>query len=302
MPGVLARDSRRVAVGDGIEICYESFGDRDDPAILLIAGFWAQLLAWPPGFVDELVKRGHFVVRFDNRDAGLSTHLHDAPRPDPRAAFEGDVSSASYTLSDMAGDVAGLMDALGLQSAHIVGVSMGGMIGQTLAIERPDRVHSLTSVMSTTGNPAVGQSTEAALAALLAPPARTRQDAVERVIATLRVIGSPAYKLDEAGIRARSALAFDRANDPIGVGRQLLAILASGDRTPQLRHVHIPTLVLHGADDPLISLSGGRATAEAIPGAELVVIEGMGHDLPPQLWAMIAAQIAGLVTHARRLR
>jgi pimeloyl-ACP methyl ester carboxylesterase len=298
MSDVLSSSSRRAAVGGGIEICYESFGDRDDPAILLVAGFGAQLLAWPPGFVEELVKRGHFVVRFDNRDAGLSTHLHDAPTPDPRAAFKGDVSSASYTLSHMAADVAGLIDALGLQSAHIVGASMGGMIGQTLAIERPDRVLSLTSIMSTTGDPAVGQSTEAALGALLASPARTREEAVEQVIATLRVIGSPAYELDEAGLGERTAMAFDRGNDPIGVGRQLLAILASGDRTPLLRHVHVPTLVLHGADDPLINVSGGRATAEAIAGAELVVIEGMGHDLPPKLWPVIATHIAGLVSDA----
>jgi pimeloyl-ACP methyl ester carboxylesterase len=203
----------------------------------------------------------------------------------------------------MAGDTIGLLDALGLDSAHLVGASMGGMIAQTVAIEHPGRVRSLTSIMSTTGDPSVGQSTREAMAALLSPPAATRPAAIDRTLSILRVIGSPGFELDEADVRRRTGLAYDRANDPVGVARQLAGIAASGDRTVALRSVAVPTLVLHGADDPLVNVGGGRATAQAIPGAELVVFQGMGHaTLPRELWGEITRHIGELVERAESAR
>ena len=198
----------------------------------------------------------------------------------------------------MAGDCVGLLDALGLDSAHIVGASMGGMFAQTVAIEHPDRVRSLTSIMSTTGNAAVGQATQEALGVLLSPPATNRQEAVDRTVATFRVIGSPGFELDEPELRERAGLSFDRANDPLGVARQLLAIIASGDRTAALGSLDLPTLVLHGADDPLVDVSGGRATADAVADSELVIFAGMGHDLPQALWPEITKRIEDLVRRA----
>jgi pimeloyl-ACP methyl ester carboxylesterase len=279
----------------GIDMAYERFGDPEAPPVLLIMGLGTQMLGWPDGFCSALVARGLQVIRFDNRDVGLSTHLRDAPPADVGAAMAGDTSSAAYTLSDMAADTVGLLDALGLESAHIVGASMGGMIAQTIAIEHPDRVRSLTSIMSTTGDPSVGQPTQEAVGALLSPPASSRQEAIERTLAVFGVIGSPGFELDETELRARAALSYDRADDPRGVARQLLAILASGDRTAGLRSVTAPTLVLHGAADPLVDASGGQATAQAVPDSELVLIDGMGHDLPRALWPEITEWIANLV-------
>jgi pimeloyl-ACP methyl ester carboxylesterase len=261
-------------------------------------GLGAQMLAWPDAFCVMLARHGLHVIRFDNRDVGLSSHLTDAAPPDVRAALLGRTSSAAYTLSDMAADTVGLMDALGLDGAHLVGASMGGMIAQTAAIEHPRRVRSLTSIMSSTGDPSVGGPTRAALAALLSPPALTREEAIERTLRIVRVIGSPEFDLDEPDIRRRTGLAFDRANDPVGVGRQVVAIAASGDRTAALRSVAVPALVIHGAADPLVDPSGGRATARAIPGAELVAFAGMGHDLPRPLWSEITRRIAELVQRA----
>ncbi|GAA1433301.1 alpha/beta hydrolase [Microlunatus lacustris] len=287
---------------DGIQIAYETFGQPGDPPILLVAGLGGQLLTWREGFCTELVDRGHFVVRYDNRDIGLSTHLDGAPRPDVPALLAGDRSSAAYDLSDMADDAARLLDHLGLAAAHVVGASLGGMIAQTLTIDHPERVLSLTSIMSTTGDPAVGRSSEVAMAVLLAPPARSREEALERSVASSRVLGSPSHPADPDEVRQHAAEAWDRDHDPAGVGRQFAAAHASGDRTARLAEVAVPTLVLHGADDPLIDVSGGRATAAAVPAAELVVLEGMGHDLPAALWPEVADAIAALVRRAEAAR
>jgi pimeloyl-ACP methyl ester carboxylesterase len=287
---------------NGIEIAYEAIGDPADPPLVLIHGISRQLIDWRDEFLAAVAERGLRVIRLDNRDAGESTHLHEAGRANVEALLAGDTSSAPYTLSDMAADTAGLLDALGVDSAHVVGLSMGGMIAQTLAIEHPDRVRSLTSVMSTTGDSEVGQATPEAQGVLLSPPARNRDDAVAIRLESQRVIGSPGFDRDEAWIAQNAARAYERAFDPAGVGRQLAAILASGDRTERLRELRVPTLVLHGEEDPLIGVSGGRATAAAIPGAELVTIAGMGHDLPRGVWQRIIDPIAALVQRVERER
>ena len=286
-----------ITVGStGMRIAYERLGDRHHPPVLLVMGIGAQMITWPDGFCAALVARGLQPIRFDNRDVGRSTHLVDAPAPDLPAALKGDLSSASYTLSDMAADAVGLLDALGIISAHVVGASLGGAIGQTMAIEHPARVRSLTTMMSTTGDPKVGQARPATLQALFGgPPATTRAEIVERAVRAAHAAAGPRYAVDEAAVRERAGREYDRGHDPVGVARQAVA---SVDRTAKLRTLALPTLVIHGADDPLCDPSGGRATAAAIPGAELVVIDGMGHNLPREPWAGISARIAGLVERA----
>jgi pimeloyl-ACP methyl ester carboxylesterase len=271
----------------GVRLAYETSGSPEHPPLLLVSGLGGQLIGWPPELVDGFCDRGFFVIRFDNRDIGLSTHLHDAPPADVNAAIHrGDTSSASYRLEDMAADTAALLDHLGIPAAHVLGVSMGGMIAQTLAITHPERVLTLTSIMSTP-SPRLGAPTQEASAVLLAPPATTREEVVERSVEGHRVIGSPAYELDEAWRRRSAEEAYDRSHDPEGVARQLIAIHASGDRTEALRALTVPTLVIHGEDDPLVQVEGGRATAAAVTGATLVVIAGMGHDLPREVWPQI---------------
>ncbi|MEV4162664.1 alpha/beta fold hydrolase [Nonomuraea dietziae] len=270
-----------MAKSNGIEIAYDSFGAPGDRPLLLIMGLGSQLVHWDEEFCELLAARGHHVVRYDNRDVGLSTHLTEAGVPElvPGAA-------APYLLSDMADDAAGLMDALGWPAAHVLGVSMGGMIAQALAIGHPDRVLSLTSIMSTPG-PDVGPPTPEAMAALFSPPAPDRQTAVERALEVWAVIGSPGYEMDRERIAKVAGLAYDRAYDPAGTARQLAAILASGDRTEGLGGLTMPALVIHGEADPLVQIAGGRATAAAIPGATLLTYPGMGHDLPRPLWEEI---------------
>ena len=283
---------------NGIELEYETFGDDGDPPLLLIMGLGVQLLHWDERLCRKLAARGFFVIRFDNRDAGLSAKIEGGPQPDPLAALQGDTSSAAYLLSDMAADTAGLLDHLGLDAAHVMGASMGGMIAQTVAIEHPDRVLSLTSIMSTTGDRSVGGATQAATEVLLTPAPDDREGYAERSVVGYRTIGSPGFPFDEEGIRDRGRAAYDRSYYPVGIARQLVAILASGDRTERLRELDVPTLVIHGDSDPLVDVSGGRATAAAIPGSELRIIEGMGHDLPQGAWDEIVDAVVALAERA----
>jgi pimeloyl-ACP methyl ester carboxylesterase len=294
------RDEIASKVGPaGIDIAYQRFGAPDAPAVLLIMGISAQLIHWPDAFCQALAGRGLHVIRFDNRDSGLSTHMADAPPPNLPAALAGDLSSVSYTLSDMAADSVGLLDVLGIGKAHLVGASMGGAIAQTVAIEHPGRVRSLTSMMSTTGNMSVGQASPDVLRELFSGPrAATRDDVIQQTVRVRRAVGSPGFPRDEQDVLALAARAYDRSYDPAGTARQAVASVASGDRTERLRRLDVPTLVIHGLADRMCDASGGRATAEAIPGAELVLIEGMGHDLAPGLRAQLATRIAGFIARA----
>ncbi|MFD1935800.1 alpha/beta fold hydrolase [Nonomuraea mangrovi] len=276
------------AHANGIEIAYDTFGTPRDRPLLLIMGLGSQLVHWDDEFCELLAGRGHHVVRYDNRDVGLSTHFSEEGVPDltPGAA-------APYLLSDMADDAAGLMDALGWPAAHVLGVSMGGMIAQALAIAHPGRVLTLTSIMSTP-SPDAGPPTPEATAALFSAPAPDRQAAIERALEVWTVIGSPGYELDRERIAKLAGLAYDRDYDPAGTTRQLAAILASGDRTEGLGRLRMPALVVHGEADVLVQVSGGRATAAAIPGARLMTFPGMGHDLPRPLWEQIMDAVTDL--------
>ena len=289
--------SERIAPANGIEIAYETFGDPDGHPLLLVMGLGVQMLGWDERFCRMLADRGFYVIRFDNRDVGLSTKIRTGPRPRIWAALMGDTRSASYTLNDMADDAVGLLDRLGIDSAHVVGASMGGMIGQTMAICHPTRVRSLVSIMSTTGDRRVGRARLVVLRFLMRPVPARRHRYIQRMVRTFRAIGSPGYPFEEERVRRLAAASYDRCFHPAGTARQLVAILASGDRTEALRGVRAPTLVIHGADDPLVSMSGGKATAAAIPGAELMVVPGMGHDLPEALWPTIVDASAA---HAER--
>jgi pimeloyl-ACP methyl ester carboxylesterase len=283
----------RTTLPSGIEIEYESFGSTSDPTLLLVMGLAFQLIHWDTGFCELLADEGYRVVRFDNRDCGLSTHL-DGQVVEPMAVVSaiaggGPPPEVPYLLSDMAADAIGLLDHLGADRAHIVGASMGGMIVQTMAIEHPDRVASMVSVMSTPGDLSVGQPATEAMAVLLRPPAADREAYIEGS-ADMAVISSKKH-FDLDRTRRIAAMSFDRAFYPEGVLRQLAAVWASGDRSAQLREVRAPTLVIHGRDDTLIALSGGERTAELIPGANLLVLGDMGHDLPEPLWPLIVGAI-----------
>ncbi|MBB4691547.1 alpha/beta fold hydrolase [Paractinoplanes abujensis] len=277
---------------NGIDVRYETVGDPGDPALLLIMGLGAQLTDWPDEFCAQLAARGFHLVRFDNRDAGLSTAFDSLGQPDTAAILRGDPATVPYLLSDMAADAAGLLKELGITRAHVVGASMGGMIAQQLTIDHPGLVASLCSIMSTTGDRTVGRPTPEAAAALMRPPATTREEILAGATATSRVIGSPAYPATDEWLQQRAAAKYDRSFRPRGTQRQYAAIIASPDRTAALGAVTAPTLVVHGEADPLIDVSGGRATAAAVPGAELLVIPGMGHDLPQALWPQIIDAIA----------
>jgi pimeloyl-ACP methyl ester carboxylesterase len=242
----------------GIDIAYQRLGNPDAPPLLLIMGIAAQLIHWPDSFCRMLADRGLQIIRFDNRDSGLSTHLNDAPPPDLPAALSGDFSSVSYTLSDMAADTVGLLDALGWEQAHVAGASMGGAIAQTMAIEHPARVRSLTSMLATTGNRSVGQvSPDVMREVFSGPPAVTRDEVVERALRAARAAGSPVYLRNEDEIAERAGRAYDRCHDPVGIARQAVATVASGDRSEKLRTLDVPTLVIHGEADRMCDVSGG---------------------------------------------
>ena len=287
----------RVNVG-AVELCYERFGDANDPTVVLVHGLASSLAAWDRGLVQLFVDGGLSVLTLDTRDAGGSTVLDDAPPFDMAAALHGDRSVVTYTLDDMADDVAGLLEVLETGPAHMVGVSMGGMIAQMTAVRHPDQTLSLCSIMSTTGGPDVGLPTPAAGAVLTRRPAAGRHGFVEQELENAAVMGSTAPDLvDVAWRRAKYERIYDHGIHPRGSGRELMAIVASGDRTGQLAAISVPTLVIHGDADSLIDVSGGRATAAAIPGAELLVIPGMGHELPPAVWPTV---VPAVVENARR--
>jgi len=278
------------AKANGIEIEYVTEGDPSDPALLLVMGLGAQLTAWPDGFVDGLRQRGYYVIRYDNRDSGLSTKFEGMP--DIAALFTGtDLSSTVYRIEDMADDGAALLGALGITEAHVVGASMGGMITQVLVISHPELFLSACSIMSTTGDRAVGAPTGEALTALLRPVATSRDEAIQASLEGSLAIGSPGYPTDERILRERAAAAYDRSYCPEGTVRQLGAILGSPDRTEGLHGVDLPFLVVHGEADPLVTPSGGDATAAAVPGSRLLTFPGMGHDLPEALWDTITDAI-----------
>jgi pimeloyl-ACP methyl ester carboxylesterase len=277
-------------VGD-IEICYETFGDRGDPAILMIMGLGTQMVAWHDEFCAQLAGRGYFVIRFDNRDIGRSTHLDGAPTPSLLQLAVRDKRAAAYTLADMASDSVGVLDHLGIDKAHIVGASMGGMIAQTIAIRHPHRTLSLVSIMSNTGGFFAGQPALTMYAVLLKPSPRDRDGFIEHGIDLFTKIGGSGFEPDIEDLREIATRSYDRGHDPQGSQRQLAAIIADRDRSPQLRRLTIPAAVIHGADDKLVRPSGGRATAKAIPGAKLLEIKGMGHGLPRGAWDQIIGAI-----------
>jgi pimeloyl-ACP methyl ester carboxylesterase len=295
----IAQSPEQFARANGIELCYDTFGDRGDPPLLLIMGLGAQMILWDERFCEQLADHGFRVIRFDNRDVGRSTILREAPVPSTMALMLRDKRAAAYSLDDMAADAVGLLDHLEIPAAHVVGVSMGGMIAQLIALNAPDRVLSLVSIMSTTGNRRVGSAHPRLWPRLLRRPQFERSAYIEDFLTGYQMIGSRRYPPDPDRKRAQGGRCFDRGIHPAGAARQLAAIIAAPDRTERLRRLSTPTTVIHGDADPLVNVSGGRATAQAVPGARLVVIPGMGHDMPPALWPVI---IEAIVENAARVR
>lgn len=286
---------------NGIQIEYDTFGDRAAAPLLLVMGLGAQMIAWDPDFCGQLADAGHHVIRFDNRDVGLSTKFGHRGSPDMLAAIAARdagraIDDPPYLLSDMADDAAGLLYALAIPAAHIVGASMGGMIVQAMAVQHPACVLTMTSIMSTTGDPGLPPAKAEALAMLTRPAAPEREARIAQGVESAKVNGSPGFPFDEAKIRERAGLAYDRCFYPEGMARQMVAIIASGSRREALRGVRAPTLVIHGAADPLVPAEGGKDTAAAIPGAELLIIEGMGHDLPRGAWPVMIDAITRLTS------
>jgi pimeloyl-ACP methyl ester carboxylesterase len=287
----LAHQPPQIARANGIDLCYEIFGDPGAEPMVLIMGLGAQMIHWDDDFCRQLAARGFRVIRFDNRDIGKSSKLSGGKRLTPlellKLRFLKIPVQAPYRLRDMAADTIGLLDALGIKSAHLVGASMGGMIAQEVAISFPQRVRSLTSIMSTTGNPKVPPPTREATAVLMAPPPASKEEYFARFANTWKVLRVGSFPEDEALDRSRAERTFERGLNPAGVGRQLRAILASGSRKERLASVKAPTLVIHGTVDPLVHPMGGKDTAASIPGAKLLMIEGMGHALPIPMWPKV---------------
>jgi pimeloyl-ACP methyl ester carboxylesterase len=281
------------AHGNGVELEYETVGDPAGRPLLLVQGLGAQLISVEDGLCEALASRGFLVIRYDNRDAGLSTWFDDAPSVQLAAIWGGDHSSLAYTLEDMADDAVAVLDAAGVEAAHVAGISLGGMIAQLLATRHPGRVRSLASIMSTTGDRAVGRPTGEAVSVLVASMPHDRDAFIEQAVANTRAISSgTAFPFDAEAVRRGAARSYDRAYHPKGTGRQFAAILAAGDRTEALRGIEVPTLVVHGTEDQVIAVSGGEATAAAIPGARLLLVPGLGHELPPGFWPTLADALA----------
>jgi len=296
-----------VAKANGIDLAYDSFGDEADEAILLIAGLGTQMIRWTVPFCEHLASHGYRVIRFDNRDAGWSTHLLHVAPPDfgalAAALMAGERPAVPYTLEDLAADAIGLLDYLSIDRAHVVGRSMGGMIAQIMASEHPDRVLSLTSIMSSTGNPALPQAAPDAMAMMMRPapdPAADEVGFLEHRIAFARRIAGTGQPFDESAHRRLILEETRREHDPAGAARQIAAIAAGGDRRARLATISAPTLVIHGAEDPLFPPVCGKDTAASIPGADLLVIEGMGHDLPPALYGTLIKAIDRMIRHDRK--
>jgi pimeloyl-ACP methyl ester carboxylesterase len=293
-----------LAPANGIQLFYDEIGDAGADPMLMIMGLGTQMIAWDEDFCRLLADMGFRVIRFDNRDCGLSTKMTGAPPPNFAAGLVGDFSTATYGLEDLADDAFGLLDHLGIDAAHVVGASMGGMIAQLMAIDRPDRVRTLCSMLSSTGSPWVGQPHPEALELLMRPGPRNREEAIEMALVGERTIGTrdPALQRSDEEIRRRAGIGYDRSSYGPGAGRQLMAIIIASDRTERLRRLKVPTLVIHGEIDPLIDVSGGRATAEAVPDAELLVFPDVGHDLPRQLWPATVEAIAANASRAHAER
>jgi pimeloyl-ACP methyl ester carboxylesterase len=277
------------AHGNGVELEYETVGDPEGRPLLLVQGLGAQLISVEDGLCQELASRGFLVIRYDNRDAGLSTWFDDAGPVNLAAIWGGDHASLAYTLEDMADDAAAVLDAAGVPAAHVAGISLGGMIAQLLATRHPARVRSLASIMSTTGDRAVGRPTGEAARVLVASMPGDREGYVEQAVVNAKAISAgTAFPFDAEAVRRGAARSYDRAYHPRGTGRQFAAILAAGDRTGALGQVRVPTLVVHGEEDQVIAISGGEATTAAIPGSRLLRIPGLGHELPPGFWPTLA--------------
>jgi pimeloyl-ACP methyl ester carboxylesterase len=286
------------AHGNGVELEYETVGDPAGRPLLLVQGLGAQLISIEDGLCQELASRGFLVIRYDNRDAGLSTWFDDARPVNLAAIWGGDHSSLAYTLEDMADDAAAVLDAAGVAAAHVAGVSLGGMIAQLLATRHPARVRSLASIMSSTGDRAVGQPTGEAASVLVSSMPSDREGFIEQSVVNAKAISAgTAFPFDAEAVRRGAARSYDRAFHPKGTGRQFAAILAAGDRTGALGRVGVPTLVVHGEEDQVIGVSGGEAAAAAIPGARLLRVPGLGHELPPGFWPALAD---ALVENANR--
>ena len=282
---------------NGITLAYESFGDPSDPPLLLIQGLGMQMIGWPEGFCEQLAAESFHVVRYDNRDVGHSTHLEAVRSPRLPQLATRRFGSDQYSLADMADDAALLLDELDMAPAHVVGISLGGMIAQTLAARQPDKVRTLTSMLSTTGHRLKGQPALGMLRLLLKQAPEERDAFVGHMAKVFDAIGSRGMPRDTEEVRELAGRSFDRGTDPAGTGRQLGAILRSGNRTAEVRRILVPTLVIHGTDDKLVRPSGGKATAKAVPDARLELIDGMGHDLPRAAWPRL---VDGIAAHARR--
>ena len=299
-PSRTSSPEQMAQLGDGVEICYQTFGDPADEAVLLVMGLGGPMTWWSPEFCRLLADAGFFVIRFDNRDIGRSSRIKGrVTRKRLMQAFFGRGPRPPYTLDDMAGDGFGLLDHLGIDSAHVVGVSMGGMIVQTMAVLRPERVRSLTSIMSTTGRRTVGWQDPRLLPLLLARSARTREAYVASSARVWRIIGSPAFREPREDVDKRAGETFDRGVSASGVARQMLAILRQPDRSRRLRSLRMPVLVIHGMQDKMVHVSGGRATSQSIPGSELLLVPGMGHDMPAQLDQTFVEAIGRTADRAR---